>query len=112
MNWNNLNSLDQIEDIKKESKEQAIAIFKHSTTCSISATALSRFERAWTKKKPDNKLKPYYLDLLKNREISNKVSSTFGIGHQSPQIIVIKNEESVYNESHFGIDLEEVLEKI
>ncbi|MCP9764220.1 monothiol bacilliredoxin BrxC family protein, partial [Lacihabitans soyangensis] len=45
MNWNNLSEIQQLEIIKEESNVQPVAIFKHSTRCSISATALDRFER-------------------------------------------------------------------
>jgi len=44
------------------------------------------------------------LDLIAYRNISNKIADDFGITHQSPQILLIKNGKAVYNESHEGID--------
>jgi len=46
------------------------------------------------------------LDLLQYRNISNEIAEVFGITHQSPQILLIKNGIVIYNESHEGIDAE------
>lgn len=108
MNWNKLESEETLETIKNLSNEQPVLIFKHSTRCSISATALDRFERKWDDTKA-NGLQPYYLDLIRFREISNKIASEFGIYHESPQILVIKDGKSIYDESHYGISFEEVI---
>lgn len=112
MIWENLTEIAQIEDIKKESFDRPIAIFKHSTRCPISTTAKARFERAWDKKTDTKSLKTYYLDLIALRQISNFIAQNLDIVHESPQMIVLKNGEVVYHESHYGIDLEEILEKI
>ncbi|QKZ12098.1 bacillithiol system redox-active protein YtxJ [Spirosoma sp. KUDC1026] len=100
MNWNKLNSDSQLAAIKEESENQPVLIFKHSTTCSISAMALSRMERNWNEQLG---VKPYYLDLLANRAISNKIVTEFGVDHESPQVLLIRNGECVYDASHMSI---------
>ncbi len=112
MKWNNLTDLQQLETIKEESSAQPVAIFKHSTRCSISATALDRFERNWAKNQDIKDLKLYYLDLISHRDISNKIASEFEVEHESPQILLLKNGEVIYNESHYGIDFNEILSKV
>lgn len=52
----------------------------------------------------------YFLDLIKYRNISNKVSEEFKVYHESPQVLIIKNGASVYDESHTGIDMSEIAE--
>ena len=59
MNWNTLTDVSQLENIKEESFKNPVLILKHSTTCSISATALNRLERNWKQDKVGD-LKPYY----------------------------------------------------
>lgn len=103
MNWNKLTSESQLETIKAESAQQPVLIFKHSTRCSISAMALSRMERNWDDAAG---IKPYYLDLIANRSISNQVASKFGVDHESPQILLIQNGECVYDASHMGISFD------
>ncbi|QJW88347.1 bacillithiol system redox-active protein YtxJ [Spirosoma taeanense] len=100
MNWNKLTSAAQLDEIKEESAKQPVLIFKHSTTCSISAMALSRMERNWSDQLG---VKPYYLDLHANRPISNKIVSEFGVEHESPQVLLIRNGECVYDASHMAI---------
>ena len=105
MNWHPINSIDQLEHIKAASFITPQVIFKHSTTCSISRMALDRFERAATPEKVDF----HYLDLLNNRAISNEIASFFQVHHESPQVILIKNGECIYDESHYGIMMDELI---
>ena len=99
MNWHPINSSEQLEHIKSASYITPQVIFKHSTTCSISRMALDRFERAATPEKVDF----HYLDLLNYKAISNEIATFFQVHHESPQIILIKNGECIYDESHYGI---------
>ncbi|MGM0580289.1 MAG: bacillithiol system redox-active protein YtxJ [Bacteroidota bacterium] len=102
MNWNRLDSKEVLDNIIEESKTNPVVIFKHSTSCSISAMALNRLERSW-KDNEMGEVKAYYLDLISYRDISNAVAEKFGVMHQSPQILLIKNGECVYDDSHMGI---------
>jgi bacillithiol system protein YtxJ len=102
MNWNRLESNENLDEIIEESNDQPIVIFKHSTSCSISAMALNRLERSWDDKEM-SEVKAYYLDLISNRDISNAVAEKFSIMHQSPQILLIKNGACIYDDSHMGI---------
>lgn len=108
MNWIDLNTIQQLADIKELSKTRPQIIFKHSTRCSISSMAKSRLERS---KQPDAG-DFYFLDLLKHRSISDQVAADFAVSHQSPQILLIKNTECVYEESHSGIQMDEIAEQI
>ena len=102
MNWNFLEQVDQVKELEKESDEKTILIFKHSTRCSTSRMVLDRLERNW--KKEGLNAKPYFLDLLSYREISNTVEENFNVRHESPQVLIIRNGKSVFNCSHFNID--------
>jgi bacillithiol system protein YtxJ len=111
MNWNKLETIEELDLIANESHEQTVLIFKHSTTCTISATALQRLERNWSDADLAS-VKPYYLDLLRFRPISNAITAKFGVEHQSPQVIIMRGGKAVYNASHMGISygmLREVL---
>lgn len=107
MNWTPLTSIDQLNEIA--ASEKPAAIFKHSTRCSISRMALKQFENEFDS---EAVVTPYYLDLLEHRDISNEIAAKFGVYHQSPQLIVIKNGKAVYDASHSDIDAETLKSKI
>jgi bacillithiol system protein YtxJ len=101
LNWLPLTSLEQLETIKKESNTEAILIFKDSTRCGISKMVIKQFEKLFTAE--HSNLKVYYLDLLNHRNISAEIEQTFQVVHQSPQLIVIRNGNSVHYASHNDI---------
>jgi bacillithiol system protein YtxJ len=105
MNWQALNDMEQLESIKAASFNKPQVIFKHSTTCSISRMALDRFERAAA---PEN-VDFHYLDLLKYRPISAAIAEKFQVFHESPQVLLIKQGECIYDESHYGIMMDELI---
>lgn len=111
MTWQKLTDISQLAQLNEESGQTPVGIFKHSTRCSISATALDRLERNWSKAQDTEAVSMYYLDLLAHRDISNAIAEKYGIPHESPQFILLKNGEAVYHESHYGIDLGEILEQ-
>tara|TARA_R110002073_G_scaffold128999_3_gene275062 strand:+ start:16840 stop:17232 length:393 start_codon:yes stop_codon:yes gene_type:complete len=101
VNWIPLTSLDQINEIKEQSKSETVLLFKHSTRCGISSMVIKRFESMFDESMKD--IKVYYLDLLNYRGISDEVGYTFQAMHQSPQLLVIRNETAVVNASHYDI---------
>jgi bacillithiol system protein YtxJ len=105
MAWRALTDLGQLNEIVNESTEIPVAIFKHSTRCSISRMALRQFEKEFDL---EGKVLPYYLDLLEHRDISNEIANRFGVYHQSPQLIVIKDGKAVYDRSHGDIIAEDL----
>ena len=105
MNWIPLNDMHQLDLIEQNSFNTPQVIFKHSITCSISKMALARMERS---EAPDN-IAFYYLDLLNNRSISNAIAEKFKVYHESPQVLIIKNGECTFDESHGGIQMEEIV---
>jgi bacillithiol system protein YtxJ len=100
--WHVLSRTEQVEDLIEESKNVPVAIFKHSTRCGISRMVLKQFEKEYSL--TDEQLKLYFLDLLKHRDISNEIAERFGVAHESPQLLVVKNGEVVHHHSHQGIE--------
>lgn len=109
MNWLPFESESDLESIIQESFNNPVAIFKHSTRCSISSVAKMRLSSSWDF---DDDLPIYYLDLLSYRELSNLVAQNFNIEHQSPQLIVLKKGESIYSDSHLSISVNDIKEAL
>ncbi len=106
INWKVLNSEEGINEIVQNSSQKTNIIFKHSTTCPISAMAKNRLERSWDIDEAEVEI--YYLDLLSYRPVSNKIAEVFAVKHESPQVLVIKDGISVFDTSHNAISVEAI----
>ncbi|MBW3521564.1 bacillithiol system redox-active protein YtxJ [Chryseobacterium sp. NKUCC03_KSP] len=106
--WKTIKSEEDLEKAIKESYNNRVAVFKHSTSCFISKTVLKNFEKEIEISDEQN-VSFYFLDLLAFRSISNKIAEDFGIRHESPQLIVFENGEPINNASHQDISLSQIL---
>ena len=108
MNWITLNNIAQLEEIR--SAEGYSLIFKHSTRCSISLMAKKKFEFEWDSLPAETPV--YFLDLLNHRDISNAIAEIFKVHHESPQLLLIKGGECIFEASHSEISAEEAAEQM
>ena len=106
MNWNAITSVHDVEAISERSRTVPCVILKHSTTCPISSMAKHRLERQW--KLPEDRVEAYYLDLLRHRDVSNFIADEFGVRHESPQLLVIRDGRCVHDASHLDIAVPEL----
>ncbi len=113
MNWLPLVAEEQLTEVSllsHKSEIKAVILFKHSTRCSTSSMVLDRLERFW--KLSEKEAPAYFLDMIKHRNVSDKIAQLYGISHESPQILLIKNGKCIYSASHSNIsapDIEAVL---
>ncbi|ANH80641.1 bacillithiol system protein YtxJ [Niabella ginsenosidivorans] len=107
MNWNILEREEQLEQIDTASAHKPQLIFKHSTRCSISTVIKSRLN----KKELPPDIDFYFLDLIAHRAISNQIAERYGIRHESPQILLIKNGKCIFTESHNAIFMEDIIDE-
>lgn len=99
--WILLTSLDQLQEISEKSKGKTQLIFKHSTRCVISRMVINQFIENYNL---ETNADLYYLDLLSYRDISNEVGYKFNVIHQSPQLLIIKNDIVAKHASHGAIN--------
>lgn len=90
---------EQWHSLMDESNQGSIFIFKHSTRCGVSSMVFKRFE----KQMRDRNQKFYFLNILANRELSNWISDELNIRHESPQLIVLKDEKVIAYDSHYNL---------
>jgi bacillithiol system protein YtxJ len=109
LKWNKVENPADIDVIWQNSTQIPVVIFKHSTRCSVSSMALSRFEREWNN---DSAVEIWFLDLIAFRELSNQIAQKSGVRHESPQVILLSNGKVVYHASHNAIRVGDVLSKI
>lgn len=99
------------EQLTKLLTNDTFLLFKHSLTCPVSAAAFDEYQSFISGK---NDLKTAFLAVQEARPLSNYVAETFGVNHASPQAILFKNGQPVWNDSHWRItkdSLQAALEK-
>ena len=101
LNWKELSSVEELDKLI-DSPNAVFALFKHSTRCAISAVAKKRLELSWEKQNPEIPI--YYIDLIQNRTLSNYIAEKFNVMHGSPQLILLRNGQSIYHASHLSIN--------
>ncbi len=107
MDWIELTSETELDELIEDSFNKPQAIYKHSTSCGTSFHVKTMLEEAQVPEGMDF----HYLDLLANRSLSNKVAAHFHVHHESPQILVIKEGKCVYHTSHLAIRMEKIIKE-
>lgn len=101
LDWKVLDDKQQIDSANETSFEKPVVIFKHSTRCGISKMVLNQFQN--NAEFDEEAVLLLYLDILAHRDISDEISNRFGILHQSPQMLILKDGEVVHHSSHSAI---------
>ena len=106
MNWILLTTAEQIDEIKIRSSQKPQVIFKHSIRCGTSSWVRNRLERPAAVEHIDF----YFLDVIRYRPLSMEIAESFNVHHESPQILIIRNGECIYDESHLAISMDEIIQ--
>jgi bacillithiol system protein YtxJ len=93
-----------LEELFARSRVAPVVLFKHSTTCPISARAhrqMSQLDRT--------AVGEVALVVVQTaRAVSTEIARRTGVRHESPQAFVIRDGKVVWDASHFDITAEAV----
>jgi bacillithiol system protein YtxJ len=106
--WTQLVTKERVDEALQLSFEQPVVIFKHSVRCGVSHRAEHLLKTDWN----DFQLPFYYLDLIKNRAVSNYVADLTDVRHQSPQIIILYNGKVLAHTSHHNISMDWIRQQV
>ncbi len=98
--FNEIHDTNELDALMEKSNEQAVVLFKHSTTCPISAGVYQEISNA----DADINL----IVVQRARNVSDAVAKKTGVRHESPQAFVIKNGKVVYTASHYDVTAKDV----
>jgi len=90
---------EQWQDLLDQSMNESVFLFKHSTRCGVSSMVLSRFEKQMRERNKNY----YFLNILRNRDLSNWIADELNIRHESPQLIVLKEAKVIAYDSHYNL---------
>jgi len=95
-------TLDDWRACLEASAEGPVFVFKHSTTCPISAAAHREVGRYLEQAASAVSLF-HLVKVIESRPVSNAIATELGITHQSPQIILVKNRHALWSASHGAV---------
>lgn len=86
----------ELEPLIERSHKSPVVLFKHSTTCPISAAAYRQMRHV-------SDADVWLIVVQRARDVSKEIEARTGVRHESPQILVLKGGEVVWSASHFAI---------
>jgi bacillithiol system protein YtxJ len=94
-NFSPVSDAAALEELFARSHNEPVLLFKHSTACPISARAHKQMEEVKT---------PVSIVVVQeSRDVSQQVAERTGVRHETPQALVLRNGQVVWNASHFDI---------
>lgn len=103
--YKEIDTLEQWNELLDASRQQPVVIFKHSTTCPVSANALSEFDQ-YLEAHPDDTTTYALVKVIESRPVSNQIAEDTGVKHESPQIILLRDGQKYWTASHWSITVE------
>ncbi|HEU4452518.1 MAG TPA: bacillithiol system redox-active protein YtxJ [Longimicrobium sp.] len=104
-----MNELSTREEADALFEKGEAILFKHNTTCPISASAHQEMESFLS----GNAGAPLYkIDINAARDVSDHVAERTGIAHESPQVIVLRGGRPAWNASLFDITAAALREQV
>lgn len=103
-NLRKISTAEDLDTLFEASHRDPVVIFKHSSSCGISAHVLSTISG----------IEPVInvIVVQEQRELSDDVARRTGRTHQSPQAFVLSNGKAVYHATHYGIDADAIVRAV
>ena len=90
--------MNTIIPMKEKALPADCLVYKHSTTCGISASAAKEVRAMETD------LPIYWINVREQRDLSNWVAETYHVDHESPQLILIRGGKAGKAWSHYEVN--------
>jgi bacillithiol system protein YtxJ len=103
--FNEINTVEKLEEVFAKSNEKPVLLFKHSTACPISANIHQEIQNVATDK-------VNLVVVQTARDVSDEIATRTGIRHETPQAIVLKDGKAIYHAAHYDVTADEVSEKL
>jgi len=97
-----LTTLEQWDQALKGTAKKPLLLFKHSTSCSVSAGAHEELMH-FVEDDQVNSVDYAIVHVIEDRPVSNAIAEQLGIKHASPQAILVKDGQPAWDTSHWHI---------
>jgi len=108
--YKELHTNEEWEQAWEGSTEKPVLLFKHSTTCPISAGAIEQYQTFL--ESADQNLDSYLVKVIEDKPVSNQIAEVTNVKHESPQLFLIRDKEVLWHTSHSQITVENIDEAV
>lgn len=101
--------LQRLQQVEEPLAEGAHLVYKHSPTCGLSARAAGEIavvQRA----RPE--IPVYAVDVIHHQEVSRALALQLEVGHESPQVFVMRGGRVLWHASHHRVTADGILEAL
>ncbi len=98
MNWIKIDKKESIAELQELSLNERVFIFKFSPVSSIDHVVRILLEREWAE--GEMKMKTYMVDTVSDNVISGEIEKVFGVEHESPQVLIVKDGKTEFYASY------------
>lgn len=108
---NEITTLEELNTCVASSEDKAFFLLKHSTACPISARAYRRvtdFLSEHETELPEFRM----VKVIEARPVSNAITASLSVDHQSPQLILVDSGKAVWSASHHHINSDNILKDV
>jgi bacillithiol system protein YtxJ len=105
--YREIDSMDSWNEAFEASSERPVVIFKHSTTCPVSANAYREFNE-YLNGSPREDADYVLVKVIESRPVSLQIAEDTAVKHESPQIMMIDKKAKVWSASHWSITKEHI----
>lgn len=95
-----LTSMAELDAVIASSHQQPVFIFKHSMTCGVSAVADEEVRRFLG---TGEAVVCGRVVVQSARPVSAAIAQRFGLRHESPQVLLVRDGQLVWNASHWKV---------
>lgn len=108
--WFQISTTQDADGVIKASNQKTQVILKHSGSCGISFFAKKGLDSI-----PNEELESvdmYIVDVIHDRNLAYYLADRFSVRHESPQILIIKNEKVIWHGSHNAVNPENLFQAL
>ena len=99
-----ITDVESFEELANRSQDAPVVVFKHSTTCPVSAAAYDEMSRF------DGEVA--LVEVQRARTLSKEIAQRTGVAHESPQVLVLRKGKVVWDASHWRVKANAVQEAV
>lgn len=104
-----LRILHDDEDFETAVQAGVAVLYKHSNRCFMCRRSLRQMEQ-FAEGRPD--VPVYIIDVVAQRDLSSSIADRFGVRHESPQVILVRDGSPVWDGSHSAVSAGSIGEQI